>query len=260
MPLILEKPGDVSSSSRVVPSPDRIGSALAYSALFLLSSVVSAAAILVFDQRDLLRHHVNQECAQISWVVFLKESVDKGYVEEFIRSFPGIRSIRFVSKQEVYDRAQQDPVFSKGLTFTGRNPFPESFEVLWGPFFLRSDFLAHVTQKVSPLEGVAQVDYDQLRVESLTFLQRILYQLDLILQAFSWIGALLLVTLGGRLLFFPQGLFPKGKLLAGVLSGFLGGTAGSLVCRFWMPFSWGGVLVGTVVGLLMVLWRIIDNE
>ncbi len=230
--------------------------ALAYACVFILGFMAAFSVSLFVDQREMIHQHVSHESGEVAWVVFLKGDANKDVIEESIRSFPGIHSIHLISSLEAMEAAKNNPALSKSLSFTGRNPFPDSFDVRWDPFFLRKDFLAHVTKTVSSLKGVDKIGYDKPRVKRLTMIQRVLSIFDLTVLGLMWVTALLLVILTGRLLFFTRGPFPKHQLILSVAIGFLGGSLGSVLSqRFVLTFSWHVLWSGAVIGLLLVLWQ-----
>jgi hypothetical protein len=187
-------------------------------------------------------------------MVFLKAHADKGFIEETIRSFPGIRDIRFISKEEALENVQKDAALSESLTLTGHNPFPDSFDIRWDPFFLRPDFLGHVTQKISALDGVGQVGYDKPRVQRLDVIQRVLHQLELALLGLLWSGAFVSAVLLGRLLFFIKSPLPQAYLLSSLGVGLAGAALGAVLSqRFVIHFSWRVLWAGPAIGLLTAL-------
>lgn len=228
--------------------------AWAYGGLVGVGLIVAFGLSLLLDQRDTARRHIGREAAQIPWLVFLDGQADRDALEETIRSFPGIQSIRFVSKDEALRILQEDAVLSKTLALTGRNPLPESFEIRWAPFFLRPDYLDHTTQKVQELAGVDYVGFDRARVERLNVMQRCLYQTELALLGLLWGVSVALVLFMGRLLFFPRGALPGFRMFSGILAGAAGGFLGVLLSRGLVPsVSWRALLAAGATGLLLTL-------
>jgi cell division protein FtsX len=226
----------------------------AYAALAALALSFSLAACLLWDQRETLKAHVGRDASESVWMVFLRPQADKDAVEQVIRSFAGIRSIRFVSKEEAYETIQKEPQLSRSLTLTGRNPFPDAFEVTWDPAVARTYFLDHTADKVREADGVDSVDYDRSRVERLNALQRALHQLEFALLAVFWVAAVCLVILAGRLLFFPEGPLPERRILACCLAGLAGGAGGTALSQRFIPAFYGWTLwLGLGVGLLTAL-------
>jgi hypothetical protein len=235
--------------------------ALALGGVALLGAATAFACALCLDARDRLRRHVNQESSEIAWVVFLKGHADKGTLEEAIRSLPGIDEIRFISKEEAMETVLKDPALSESITLTGRNPFPETFDVRWKAFFLRPDFLNHAAEKIRELEGIDRVGFDQARVERLNAVQRMLYQLELALLALVWGTALLLVILLGKALFFPNGVLPDRLLWHSTGAGLVGGAVGvALAMRFSTVFMGRAMWSAAAVGLLVALLRDVLQE
>lgn len=226
----------------------------AYGGILAVGAIVAFALSLFIDQRDAVRNHVAREAGDVAWLVFLDTQADRHALEEAIRSFPGIQSIRFVSRDEALRTLQQDEVLARTLTLTGRNPLPDSFDVRWNPFFLRVDYLDHTTQKVREMKGVEHVGFDRARVERLNVLQRWLYQSELALLGLLWGASVVLVLFMGRLLFFPRGALPGLRLFSGALAGALGGAVGLLLSRSLVSgLSGRALLAAGASGLLLTL-------
>lgn len=205
--------------------------------------------------------HAAREAADISWVVFLKDGTDKGVVEESLRTLPGVRELRFVSKEEALETARKDAALSEGLALAGENPFPDLFEVKWDPFFLREDLLAHCAEKAFSWPGVERADYDRPRVERFALVQRLLQQMDLAFLSVTWAVCVLAVFLAGRLLFFPKGPLPAMDLALGFLAGSVGGAAAAGAAHaLGMSFLWQVPAAGAAAGLLMGLGRGVCRE
>src|SRR5687767_11290839 len=84
--------------------------AWAYGGVAGVGLIVAFALSLFLDQREALRRHVARESADIAWLVFLNSEADRHGLEEAIRAFPGIQTIRFVSKDEALRDFQKDAV------------------------------------------------------------------------------------------------------------------------------------------------------
>jgi hypothetical protein len=248
-----ETPAPVSGKKRVVPPAARLGP-WAFFSLFVLSCLAVAAASFLYNERMFLEKHIARESSEIVWAVFLDGHADRAVLEESLRSLPGLRSLRFISQEEALDNVAQDPELSESLTLTGRNPFPEYFDVRWDPLFMQGDYLSHAAGKIRGMDGVDHVGFDGPRVERLALLQRLFYQMELLFMAVLWTAAVLSLTLLGRLVLFPSGAFPGANLAAAALAGLAGGAAGALAAqRFVSFFSWHAVWVGLAGSLLFVL-------
>jgi len=233
----------------------------AYFSLFLMGAISAFAMAMLLDHRDILLRHTNHESANMVWMVFLEEDADKELIERSIRGYPGISSIRLISKTEAYGAVQEDPLLSKSLTLAGRNPFPESFDVHWEPFYLREEFIDPTKNEVEKIAGVDRVGYDGARMKRLNLLQRLLYQMDLTLMAILWTLALLSLFLVGRVMFFPRGGIPEARFFLSLLVGFVGGAAGAFISdKLVATFFWRVLWSGPVAGLLFSLVHNVFEE
>jgi len=107
---------------------------------------------------------------------------------------------------------------------------------------------------------VEEVAYDTARVRRLDALQRLLYYLDISLLSLLWGGAVLLVLLTGRLLFFPKMTFQGKVLLFCALAGFAGSllglwAAGTFVAHIFWRVLWAGTAAGYLVALVQNLFQ-----
>jgi hypothetical protein len=220
----------------------------------LLSLLASLSACVLLDQWEALKRSVSREASEISWVVFLQNHADKNAIEESLRSFPGIKTIRFISKEEAYEQVVKDPKLSQSLILTGRNPFPESFEIRWERDFLKKDYLEHAARKAGDLEGVDRVGYERERVGRSDILQRLYHQLGFLFTILLWAGSLIFFILVGRVAFFPRGPFPGRILISALVLGTLGGSLGAWAGQQWVAVFTPAVLgVGPAVGLILAL-------
>lgn len=205
-------------------------------------------------QRGLWTRHAALEADEIQWVVFLKDGAERAPVEDQLRTLPGLRSLRFISKDEALASAQADPAFSEGLSLTGGNPFPESFTVQWDPRFLREDLLSHHSDRFRAMPGVDAVDYDKPRVERFSLSQKALSRLDLALETLTAVAIGLLLAMAGRLLFFSKTAASAPMLSGGLAASFIGGSAGA-GSAYWLgaPAGPAELLAGAAAAGILVL-------
>ncbi len=249
-PTAASAPSARASAVPARPSP----SFFALGIFFLTAAGVSAAGALFLGQGSLWHRHAALEADQIQWVAFLKDGADRAPVEEVLRALPGLRTLRFVSKEEALASAKADPVFTEGLSLTGGNPFPDSFVVQWAPLFLRGDLLESHARRVSSLEGVDHVDWDRPRADRFSLVQKALSQTDLAVETLTALAAALLLLLAGRILFFAPRPPSIAALLAGALSAATGAAAGGLAAWYsGLPADLPSFLAGAVAASVLVL-------
>lgn len=237
------------------------GKGWAHFAVAVASAVLVFAGTLLWEQRQGLRAHVQTEAADMPWMVFLEAHADKGVLEEALQAMPGLRAIRFISKEEALESVQKDPDLAQSLALTGRNPFPESFEIKWDPLYLRRFYLEHAAEKIRALDGVELVAYDGPRVQRAGLLQRSLYQLELIFLVALWVSVFSLAVLLGRVSFFPRGPMDTRRFWALTLAGAMGGAAGAGAAYALVEiFFWQVAAAGAVLGLLAALIQTVFQE
>ncbi|MGQ0645734.1 MAG: cell division protein FtsX [Elusimicrobiota bacterium] len=227
----------------------------AYAAAGLWALAATFAAALLLDQRSLLHRVVDQEASEIVWAVFLDDKAEKDRLERFLRSLPGIRSIRFISKEEAYGAVLADPELAPSLALAGRNPFPETFEVRWEPSALHSRDLKEATALVRAHDGVERVDYDAARVARLDVLQRLFHEADFVLLGLVLAAAVLAAALSARLLFFSGRGYSARRFAVCLAAGLAGGVLGAgLAENAASIFSWHVLWVGPAAGFLCALY------
>jgi cell division protein FtsX len=221
---------------------------------FVAAAGAAAAGSLFLGQRALWFRHAALESDQIQWMVFLKDGADRAPVEEVLKLLPGLRSLKFVSKEEALASAKTDPAFSEGLSLTGGNPFPDAFSLQWSPLFLRGDLLESHARRVSALAGVDHVDWDRPRVERFSLVQKALSQTDLAMETLTALAASLLLLLIGRLLFFAGRRPSAVRLLAGAASAAAGAGAGALAAWYaGFPADASSFVAGATASAVLVL-------
>ncbi len=233
---------------------DRGGRRVLGSALFVISLAMGFGFSLAGHARHLAVGFLAREITDFRCDVFLTDHADRSFLEERILTTPGVRSARFVTREEALGRAQDDPVLVESVKLASRNPLPESFEIVWDPVFLTPFLLGPVADKWASLDGVAQVGYDKSRLERLALLRRVKDELEAFLSILLW-GASGASLLALGFLFFSRsrplvGLFPWGAVLAGAAGGALGAAAAWGWVGAWeFAGVWAGLFAGFLGGL-----------
>lgn len=242
---------------RRVPSPDKgKGDFVFYFVLLMTTLTVGLGFSLMRNMHHLMEGFLNREIMDFKFDVFLSNHADRSFLEEHFLSWPGIRSVRFVTREEALGRAHDDPVLAQSLKLAVRNPLPESFEVVWDPAFLTPDLLVPTAEKWETLEGVRRIGYDLSRLERMALLARLSHQTNVFFSVILWgIVAAVVVGLGG-LLFDPSVPLRLGPALGGVAMGTLGGLGGVATVFAWIGvWEPTGLLAGALTGLLGGLLR-----
>lgn len=235
---------------------ERRGPAALWSALFAVALSAGFGFSLGGHTRHLVGGFLAREITDFRCDVFLTEHADRSFLEERILTTPGVRSARFVTREEALGRAQDDPVLVESVKLASRNPLPESFEIVWDPAFLTPFLVGPMADKWASLDGVAQVGYDKSRLERLALLKRVKDELDVFFSILLW-GATGTSVLALGFLFFSRtrplsALFPWGPVLVGAAGGALGAA---LVWGWVGAWEFAGVWAGLFAGLLGGLSR-----
>jgi cell division protein FtsX len=199
---------------------------------------------------------LNREIRDFKFDVFVADHADRSFLEEHFLSWPGIRSVRFVTREEALGRAHDDPALVQSIKLAVRNPLPESFEVVWDPSFLTPALLVPAAEKWSTLEGVKRVGYDLSRLERMALLSRLTQEMEVFFSVLLW-GTLAAAVVGvGGLLFTLSVPLRLGPSLSGFAMGAFGGGVGALATFVWMgALEPAGIFAGALVGLLGGLIR-----
>lgn len=240
-----------------VPGPKKSGRGLFfYGLLLLLGSTAGFGFSLIGNTGHLVNGFLGKEIAEFKFDVFLSDHADRSFLEEHFLSTPGIRSVRFVTREEALGRAHDDPALVQSLKLIVRNPLPESFEVVWDPSFLTPALIVPAAEKWKELDGVTQVAFDRSRLERMALLGRVSDEISLVVSVFLW-GALVVVLLGiGGILFNRSVPLRLGPSLGSLLVGTAGGGIGVAAVFGWVGAAEpAGFLAGALVGLLGGLLR-----
>ncbi|MBK8576413.1 MAG: hypothetical protein IPN90_12295 [Elusimicrobia bacterium] len=227
-----------------------------YGTLFLLAVTVGGGFSLGRNTRHLVNGFLAREYSDFKCDVFLTEHADRSFLEERFLSSPGVRSVRFVTREEALGRAHDDPALVDSLKLIVRNPLPESFEVVWDPSFLTPALLNPAAEIWERLDGVVRVGYDRSRLERIALLARVKNEMDVFDSVLLW-GTLAAVGVGMGVLLFSWTVpllagFPAGSVFVGALGGVLGALTVWLWVGAWEP---AGLLAGGGAGLLGGLIR-----
>ena len=233
---------------------DRRGSLALGSALVVFALSAGFGFSMGGHVRRLVGGFLAREITDFRCDVFLTDHADRSFLEERILTTPGVRSARFVTREEALGRAQDDPVLVESVKLASRNPLPESFEIAWDPAFLTPFLVAPMADKLAALDGVAQVGYDKSRLERLALLKRVKDELDVFFSTLLW-GSSVTSSLVLGFFFFSRSrpspaLFPWGGVLAGAAGGALGAAAvWGWVGAWEFAGVWAGLFAGFLGGL-----------
>ncbi|HOW27996.1 MAG TPA: permease-like cell division protein FtsX [Elusimicrobiota bacterium] len=200
-----------------------------YTVLFVTSSALTLTLILCADLQGLIQRHLLHEAGEINWVVFLKSTADKNAVEDAIRLRPGIQNIRFISKDEALRRIHENPTLSQTLTLTGRNPFPDAFEVHWTLPVMSGAFLEFTTRSLSQQSGVERIGYDKNRVARLDTLKNLLDQIQLTVFLLVSAGLLIGCILLTQSLFFTKNPLVSASWPQSIVIGMAGAVSSYII-------------------------------
>lgn len=228
--------------------------------LGVLSAALGFSVSLLTQEHRMSSAFAAAESDAFRWVVFLKNSADRPSLEERLKSLPGLRRLEFTSKEQALESAQRDPALAEGLKLTVRNPFPESFDAVWNPDFLRPDYLSPLSEQVAGWDGVDRVAYDGPRLDRIALLSRLKVQRRAGVSILAGGTLAALVFLAGRWLFFSR-RWRLAEILLAAGVGALGGTAGAAAAATWLgAFDLPGTIAGLALGLLTGLGRAAADE
>jgi len=187
---------------------------------------------------------------QFEIVVYLQDGLkegEKALLQERLSKIEGVKEVIYVSKEEAWKRFKESFKGNKlALDIVGKNPLPDSFEVkLVDP--LKSSKMAEIFKD---LPGVKDVDFPLEAVNKFSrFIRWIEYAggvvtLVFIVVALFVIANVIRLSFVSRLreleimrLVGASNLFIKGPfILEGVICGFFGGIAGTIVLTILLYF------------------------
>ncbi len=236
------------------------GTARSFPAGALFLALAAGVAFSLADHaRGLVTKFLDREVAGFKFDVFLTESADRPFVEERLLTTPGVRSVRFVPKEEALGRAQDHPALAESLKWVVRNPLPESFDVDWVPGFLLTGSVSAVAETWAELPGVLSTAYDPVRAERMVLLSRIAKEWDVVFSVLFWAGVTVCFLGVGRLVRRASARSLK-TLMVSAGWGAVAGAAGAGVVAVWVgTWAGAGVMAGILVGALGSIGRDVSN-
>jgi cell division transport system permease protein len=146
----------------------------------LVSTATMALALFIFGAVVLIgvniQHVVASATEELSVTVYLEDGIDQGRMERIAqaaRGFDGVRRVTYVSKERAMERLKrllaEEADVLEGLE---TNPLPASLELLLEPKLRHGGGLLMLTDRLSGLDGVADVDYAWQWAEQLASLAR----------------------------------------------------------------------------------------
>lgn len=186
---------------------------------------------------------INQLESDLEIMVFVEDSLDKGDLQDLklqIQSLPGVRSIKFISKDQALANLQSkfnDKEYDLKKT-VDKNPLPNSFEVK----AKNPQDVAQIAKQIFKLEGVYKVNYGQGLVERLFQITRWVRIISVALIILLAMGAIFLIATTIRLAIFARRKEIYLMKLIGATDWFVR----------W-PFFIEGIMLGLVGALLAVI-------
>lgn len=225
----------------------------------ILAVGVGFAFSLAEHTRRLATTFLDQEVNGFKFDVFLADSADRPFIEERLLTTSGVRSVRFVPKEEALGRAQENPALAESLKWVVRNPLPESFDVDWTPSFLLSGNVPASAESWADLPGVLSLAFDRPRLDRMALLGRIVNQWDVIFSSLFWVGAVLCFLGVGRLVRRGAARSLNSFLLAAAAGALCGGVGATAVWLWLGSWAGAGIVAGGAVGALAFLGRDVAN-
>lgn len=205
------------------------------------------------------------ESAELS--VFLRDDIgetEREAVRSRLSGDAGVLSVDYLSKEAALERFRSDfPELADVSSTIGTNPFPASFEVRLRPGSGVADTAAALSDAVTPLDGVADVQFDRRWLERVLSLiagvraAGYAVTVVLLLGAAFTVTAVVRLSLHARrdeldimqLVGAPMGFIRGPFIIEGLLLGGIGSVVALLVLRagFWALQGW---IRGESVGVL----------
>jgi cell division transport system permease protein len=247
-----------------------VGLALFVVGLFSLAAYNLRLALSSIEERVEIVVYLRDDARQSEIDLALGELADIGEVAR----------VRYVSKREALERAQQDlPEFGDLFAGTDVNPLPQSLEVELRPGARSTEVMQSISASASAYPFVEDVEYGREWVDKLFTLRRVGAVSTAVLGGAFFMVAALIIGTALRIAIFARrdeiyvmrlvgaknGFIRRPFLLEGAMSGLLGallawllsyltyrGVYGFLFAVAWIPTSWiaGGVLGGMAFGVL----------
>ena len=220
---------------------------------------------------------------RVEIVVFLHDDARQSeidLVQAELAEIGEVARVRYVSKREALERAQQDlPEFSELFTGMEINPLPQSLEVELRPNARNPEAVERVADAAAGYPYVEDVRYGREWVDKLFTLRRVGGATSAVLGAVFFLVAALIIATALRIAVFARrdeihvmrlvgatnGFIRLPFLLEGAMSGLLGGLLAWLLTYWvyrgvyaflfavaWVPATWvlGGIALGVVFGVV----------
>lgn len=252
-----------------------------------LSAAMVGAAIFVVGLFGLATYNLRLALASIEErvevVVYLRDDARQSEIDLVQREMAEIGEVarvRYVSKREALERAQQDlPEFSDLFSGVEVNPLPQSLEVELRPGARNPEVVERVSQAASAYPFVEDVRYGREWVDKLFTLRRVGAVTTAVMGGAFLLVAALIIGTALRIAIFARrdeiyimrlvgaknGFIRLPFLLEGAMSGFLGGLLAWLLTYLvyrgvyaflfavaWVPASWifGAIVSGMLFGVM----------
>jgi cell division transport system permease protein len=219
---------------------------------------------------------------RVEVVVYLRDDARQSEIDlaqTTLAEIPEVAGVRYVSKREALQRAQQDlPEFAEIFSGVAVNPLPQSLEVELRPGTRNQVVVENVSEAASIYPFVEDVRYGREWVDKLFTLRRVGAVTTAVLGGAFFVVAALIIGTALRIAIFARreeiyvmrlvgatnGFIRRPFLLEGAMSGLLGGLLAWLltwatyrsVYAFifsvaWIPGGWvgSGLAAGVVFGV-----------
>jgi cell division transport system permease protein len=252
-----------------------------------LSAAMIGLSLFVIGLFGLAAHNVREVIhgveSRVEVVAYLRDGASPSTVDatqQQIRTFPEVRSVRYVSKEEALATAQRE-LQELNAVFGGldTNPLPASLEVSLQPGQANADAVRAVAERIAALPQVEDIGYGKDWLDKVFVLRRVAAAATLTLGAGFAAVAALIIGAAIRMAIFARrdeiiimrlvgatdAFIRRPFVLEGMLTGSIGavlallatwGTyrllSGSVMELAWLPQLWllAGLFGGAVVGVL----------
>jgi cell division transport system permease protein len=251
-----------------------------------LSAAMVALALYVVGLFGLASYNLRLALSaieeRVEVVVFLRDDTRQSEIDlsqTELAEIPEVARVRYISKREALERAQQDlPEFSELFSGVGVNPLPQSLEIELREGSRNQEVVDRVSQAAAAYPFVEDVRYGREWVDKLFTLRRVGAVTTAVLGGAFFVVAALIIGTALRIAIFARreeiyvmrlvgatnGFIRRPFLLEGAMSGLLGGILAWLltwatyrvVYAFlfsvaWIPTEWitAGLATGAVFGM-----------
>jgi len=252
-----------------------------------LSAAMVGAALFVVGLFGLATYNLRLALASIEErvevVVYLRDDARQSeidLVQTELAEIGEVARVRYVSKREALERAQQDlPEFSDLFSGMEVNPLPQSLEVELRPGARNQEVVERVSQAAEAYPFVEDVRYGREWVDKLFTLRRVGAVTTAVMGGAFLLVAALIIGTALRIAIFARrdeiyimrlvgaknAFIRLPFLLEGAMSGLLGGLLAWLLTYLvyrgvyaflfavaWLPTSWilGAIVSGMIFGVL----------